>query len=261
LNRNEGEGDDDEATEKQSTESTEEELTISDHHSQQIHPPVQQQHQQLSVPLPTPHQQNVPPVKKGPYKQGWSKEEHILFLKGLKIHGKGAWKEIATIVGTRTPTQIQSHAQKYFLRQKQKNKNKRSIHDITMEDLGGGGGNDDDNESDSSDGGGIKNETTIQQQQPPAAAAIITNPITVNTTNPITEGDLHKMTTLFPNIPPAILAQLITLNSSFGSPNLMSHVPFLQQQQQQQQQLPPQQQQQQFNDSSITEPPTKRHKT
>jgi SHAQKYF class myb-like DNA-binding protein len=75
------------------------------------------------------------PVKKVPFKQGWNKEEHMRFLTGLQTHGKGAWKEIAMIVGTRTPTQIQSHAQKYFLRQKQKNKNKRSIHDFTMDDL------------------------------------------------------------------------------------------------------------------------------
>lgn len=76
-----------------------------------------------------------PPMKKTPYKQGWTKEEHFRFLTGLQIHGKGAWKDIAIIVGSRTPTQIQSHAQKYFLRQKQKVKNKRSIHDFTLDDL------------------------------------------------------------------------------------------------------------------------------
>eukprot|EP01118_Nematostelium_gracile_P011216 TRINITY_DN394_c0_g1_i3.p1 TRINITY_DN394_c0_g1~~TRINITY_DN394_c0_g1_i3.p1 ORF type:complete len:491 (+),score=114.46 TRINITY_DN394_c0_g1_i3:196-1668(+) len=72
---------------------------------------------------------------KTPYKQGWTKEEHVRFLNGLQIHGKGAWKEISLIVNTRTPTQIQSHAQKYYLRQKQSVKNKRSIHDLTIEDL------------------------------------------------------------------------------------------------------------------------------
>jgi len=73
--------------------------------------------------------------KKAPYKQGWTKDEHARFLNGLQIHGKGAWKEIALIVGTRTPTQIQSHAQKYYLRQKQQVKNKRSIHDMSLEDI------------------------------------------------------------------------------------------------------------------------------
>lgn len=81
-----------------------------------------------------------PPIKRGPYKRGWTKEEHMLFLNGLQIHGKGAWKEISMIVQTRTPTQIQSHAQKYFLRQKQEVKNKRSIHDISLEDITIGNG-------------------------------------------------------------------------------------------------------------------------
>lgn len=87
----------------------------------------------IMMPIVTPTTRQ--PMKKTPYKQGWTKEEHFRFLTGLEIHGKGAWKDIAVIVGSRTPTQIQSHAQKYFLRQKQKIKNKRSIHDFTLEDL------------------------------------------------------------------------------------------------------------------------------
>jgi len=78
-----------------------------------------------STPRPAP-----PPRE--PYKRGWSREEHFLFLRGLDKHGRGAWKQIAAMVGTRTPTQIQSHAQKYFLRQKAVSKNKRSIHDLTL---------------------------------------------------------------------------------------------------------------------------------
>jgi len=74
-------------------------------------------------------------TKKGPYKQGWTKEEHLKFLSGLQTHGKGAWKEISQLVGSRTPTQIQSHAQKYFLRQKQRLKAKRSIHDLSIDEL------------------------------------------------------------------------------------------------------------------------------
>jgi len=79
--------------------------------------------------------------KKGIPKRGWAKDEHTKFLHGLRIHGRGRWKEIASIVGTKTPTQIQSHAQKYFLRQKQTNKNKRSIHDFSLEDLETSDGN------------------------------------------------------------------------------------------------------------------------
>ncbi len=74
-------------------------------------------------------------VDKKPFKQGWTKEEHLLFLQGLEKFGKGSWKEIAQFVGTRNATQIQSHAQKYFLRQEKPEKSKRSIHDYSLEDL------------------------------------------------------------------------------------------------------------------------------
>ncbi|GAB5030036.1 sant myb domain protein [Nannochloropsis oceanica] len=43
----------------------------------------------------------------------WTCEEHVLFLKGLEMHGKG-WKKIAKLIKTRTVVQIRTHAQKYF---------------------------------------------------------------------------------------------------------------------------------------------------
>ncbi|KAG0494274.1 hypothetical protein HPP92_005268 [Vanilla planifolia] len=56
----------------------------------------------------------------------WSEEEHKAFLAGLEKLGKGDWRGISrNFVTTRTPTQVASHAQKYFLRQNCLNKKKR----------------------------------------------------------------------------------------------------------------------------------------
>lgn len=57
---------------------------------------------------------------------------------GLKKYGKGDWRNISrNFVVTRTPTQVASHAQKYFIRQLSGGKDKRraSIHDITTVNL------------------------------------------------------------------------------------------------------------------------------
>eukprot|EP01041_Mallomonas_annulata_P009139 gene9139-18940_t len=43
----------------------------------------------------------------------WTKEEHDTFLLGLGLYGRD-WKKVATAIKTRTPSQIRSHAQKYF---------------------------------------------------------------------------------------------------------------------------------------------------
>ncbi|KAH9324767.1 hypothetical protein KI387_004945, partial [Taxus chinensis] len=64
----------------------------------------------------------------------WTEEEHRLFLMGLSKYGKGDWRSISrNYVVSRTPTQVASHAQKYFIRLSSGNKDKRraSIHDIT----------------------------------------------------------------------------------------------------------------------------------
>ncbi|KAF8025636.1 hypothetical protein BT93_F2470 [Corymbia citriodora subsp. variegata] len=56
----------------------------------------------------------------------WTEEEHRRFLIGLQKLGKGDWRGIARdFVTTRTPTQVASHAQKYYIRQSNAGRRKR----------------------------------------------------------------------------------------------------------------------------------------
>ncbi|OIW05189.1 hypothetical protein TanjilG_19820 [Lupinus angustifolius] len=92
------------------------------HHSIVVAPPPQQQ----------PPLQQPPRV---PRRRGtaWSEDEHKLFLFGLRRYGKGDWRSISRFaVVTRTPCQVASHAQKYFIRQSGEIKKRKSIHDVTL---------------------------------------------------------------------------------------------------------------------------------
>ena len=66
---------------------------------------------------------DLPPAPKAKAKAApkasltWSTEEQRLFAAGLEKHGRGKWRAIAAeFVHTRTPTQVASHAQKYFIK-------------------------------------------------------------------------------------------------------------------------------------------------
>ncbi|EPS65377.1 hypothetical protein M569_09400 [Genlisea aurea] len=67
----------------------------------------------------------------------WTEEEHRMFLQGLQKLGKGDWRGIArNYVISRTPTQVASHAQKYFIRQCNVSRRKRrsSLFDIVADE-------------------------------------------------------------------------------------------------------------------------------
>ncbi|PKA66318.1 Transcription factor MYB1R1 [Apostasia shenzhenica] len=67
----------------------------------------------------------------------WTEHEHKMFLLGLKKLGKGDWRGISrNYVITRTPTQVASHAQKYFIRHSCLNRRKKraSLFDIVTDE-------------------------------------------------------------------------------------------------------------------------------
>jgi SHAQKYF class myb-like DNA-binding protein len=68
----------------------------------------------------------------------WTEEEHRRFLVGLQKLGKGDWRGISrNFVVSRTPTQVASHAQKYFIRQSNMSRRKRrsSLFDMVPDEV------------------------------------------------------------------------------------------------------------------------------
>uniref|UniRef100_A0A0D9WMF7 Uncharacterized protein n=1 Tax=Leersia perrieri TaxID=77586 RepID=A0A0D9WMF7_9ORYZ len=66
----------------------------------------------------------------------WTHDEHMMFLMGVDVYGRGDWKNISKFfVPSKTPSQVSSHAQKYFRRQKTTDKKQRySINDVVLKD-------------------------------------------------------------------------------------------------------------------------------
>lgn len=62
------------------------------------------------------YENNQGKEQKKPQSRYWTPEEHKLFLDALEKYGPKDVKSISVYVGTRNPTQVRTHAQKYFLR-------------------------------------------------------------------------------------------------------------------------------------------------
>ncbi|KAI9124662.1 hypothetical protein K1719_004584 [Acacia pycnantha] len=69
-------------------------------------------------------------------RSSWTLEEHTLFLLGVKKYGWGHWKNVSKYaVMTRDASQVASHAQKFYIRQKERETREHArgnIHDITL---------------------------------------------------------------------------------------------------------------------------------
>ncbi|KAK7271940.1 hypothetical protein RJT34_28223 [Clitoria ternatea] len=100
-------------------------LNLSAHHHSPASPSSHEPHGYLSD---DPAHLDTFANRRGERKKGvpWTEEEHRLFLIGLQKLGKGDWRGIArNFVVSRTPTQVASHAQKYFIRQSHATRRKR----------------------------------------------------------------------------------------------------------------------------------------
>jgi len=65
----------------------------------------------------------------------WTLDEHIEFLISMFIHGIGSWSAISKQLETKSPKQVQSHAQKFMMRRSNHSRVKKSIHDFCYNKL------------------------------------------------------------------------------------------------------------------------------
>ena len=65
----------------------------------------------------------------------WKYSEHQAFIDAIKMFGKN-WKQVAEYIGTRSSTQVRSHAQKYFLKENSKGVSRQQSKELYMKNPG-----------------------------------------------------------------------------------------------------------------------------
>ncbi|KAH0718261.1 hypothetical protein KY285_014292 [Solanum tuberosum] len=108
---------------------------VDDHHQQQHQVPQEDNSSDKEANLnDTPPRVEISRSRRHRRGIPWTEGEHSLFLMGLNKFGKGDWKSISRhYVISKTPTQVASHAQKYFSRRTSKtpvDRRRPSINDI-----------------------------------------------------------------------------------------------------------------------------------
>lgn len=153
----------------------------------------------------------------------WTEDEHKLFLLGLQKVGKGDWRGISrNFVKTRTPTQVASHAQKYFLRRSNLNRRRRrsSLFDITTDSVSAMSTEEQKQVHEVN-----KSQPVVQPSIPSSTlpinngSVLIVHPITVfQTPNPSTMADLNLNQKYETNPLPVSLNLSLSFNHNQSSP-------------------------------------------
>lgn len=70
-----------------------------------------------------------PPTNTEPMegKGRWTEQEHDRFLEGMKLYPRCPWKVLADHIGTRSPRQVQTHAQKYHQKIERRERGLRKV--------------------------------------------------------------------------------------------------------------------------------------
>lgn len=175
----------------------------------------------------------------------WTEAEHRAFLKGLQSLGKGNWRGISrNFVRTRTPTQVASHAQKFYLRASSGTKRRSRFSDSIQQTAAIVASKPPSSSASPSSSGSGANMAPRTPQPPPAAAPMMMNPAAAHMLFAYPAGAMHPQFAMHPMfLTPAVAAALMRqgmVMTAVQAPIMPEAMPDIkpEQQLQQQQQQP-----------------------